>query len=116
MLFRRLRNLPDDPMNDPNYELPDYDDDVNVENQIQRPEEVIDYPAGEGFRNVVLYEKGPSTEKAILVSTGPMSEDAEEFWIPKSQCKHIHRDPPKEGDYRRCVYTLPEWLLAKKGL
>lgn len=77
-----------------------------------------DFEDRNSYRKVTLWEIR-STEKAILFA--PFPEDVKTnnkpIWLPRSQMKHISRDPAiPPSTWRRCTVDIAEWLLEKHGL
>lgn len=67
-------------------------------------------------RRVRLWEVR-STEKATEYSTMPKGDPCgRTLWIPRSQVKHVSKDPAKPGEWRPCTVTLEAWLADKEDL
>ena len=46
----------------------------------------------------------------------PFAED-DFIWVPRSIIEHVTSHPiPDLPEWKKCVVTLPEWFLRKKGL
>jgi hypothetical protein len=51
------------------------------------------------------------TEKAVLFKT-----PEREVWVPRSQIKHISRNPPGTGGLTECIVDVAEWFAEKENL
>lgn len=78
------------------------------------------------YRRVRLWQVR-ATEKAYLFETLPpiMADSfgwyrdpkSREVWIPRSQIKHISRNPPLgPGGIQECLVDLSEWFADKEDL
>lgn len=69
------------------------------------------------YRKVVLWQMR-ATEKAYLFSTLPKDDPHNRvIWIPRSQIKHISREPKiKPDDLEKCIVDVAEWLADKHDL
>ena len=67
------------------------------------------------YRVVTLWQKAES-DMAILFSKGSKATDSDQFWLPKSQIRSIHRSPARDDDWPECRVEVAEWLLNKNNL
>lgn len=61
----------------------------------------------------ILYLHG-ETPSAWKVSERNVLPEA--FWLPKSQCDELKRNPGLMGDPDLIELEIPEWLMREKGL
>jgi hypothetical protein len=62
------------------------------------------------YRRVRLWQVR-QTDKAVLFKTPDR-----DVWVPRSQIKHISRNPPGADGLSECTVDVTEWFAEKESL